>query len=280
MGGALKWLERYLLGLRTKYAPIVPGDEHDLPGYLVVSLTSYPARFPTLSLTLRSLLSQDMAPDRLVLWIASEHMDMLPANVLALQQHGLEIRPCPDLGSFKKIIPALQAFPDYSILTADDDVHYPKDWLRRFVEEYRDPSEVLCQRARGAVVSNGQFASYRTWKVLTAPDIGPHVFPTGMAGILYPPHCLDGCAADFMELCPNGDDIWLYWMARRNGCVHRLIAPAGKFIAWPKSQRVALWRSNNTGTENDRHIAAMVATYGDTASPPVASATVEAPRRA
>lgn len=259
----MKWLKRYWRGILTRYTPIMVGDEHDLPGYLVLSLTSYPPRFPTLALTLRSLLSQDMEPDRIVLWIAREHMDMLPSDVLALQQYGLEIRECPDLGPYKKIVPALRVFPDYFILTADDDVHYPTGWLRRFVEAYKAPREILCQRARRAVTNDGRFAPYRTWKLLDEAS-GGDVFPTGMAGVLYPPGSLAPETTDtgqFMTLCPLADDVWLYWMAARTGCTHRVIKPVGSFTPWIGSQRVALWRSNRA-TGNDMQIAALVSAYG------------------
>jgi hypothetical protein len=52
--------------------PIRKGSvPHNLPGELIVSLTSYPDRFPTLHKTVRSLLSQDMLADRTILWVAT-----------------------------------------------------------------------------------------------------------------------------------------------------------------------------------------------------------------
>lgn len=256
-----KSIRKYGRALITRFSPIAKGGKHGLPAEIVVSLTSYPPRFPTLHLTLRSLLSQDIAPDVLVLWVARADRAKLPRNVEKLQRYGLTIKECPDWGPFKKIIPALEEYPDATIVTADDDVFYPKGWLRRFVEEYRDPDEVLCQRARRADVR----MPYKSWSLLLEPDAGHHVFPTGIAGVLYPPGTLASGVNDaeaFMRLCPKADDVWLYWMAARAGAVHRLIEPVGEFTAWPKSQRAALWRTNQVDGGNDAQVGKMFAVYG------------------
>lgn len=261
-----KSAKKYMRALVTGFMPIVRGKrQHTLPGHLVVSLTSYPPRFPTLALTLRSLLSQDVRPDVLVLWVSHEDRKALPGAVKKLQGLGLVIDECPDTKSFKKIVPSLAAYPGSFIVTADDDVHYPRAWLRRFVEEYSRPNEVLCQRARRTEIVGGQFTPYSNWKVIKQGDTGPNVFPTGVAGVMYPPGSLGPktlSVSEFMRLCPNADDVWLFWMAACAGFVHRVIEPAGEFMSWPKSQRAALWRTNHAGGENDKCIAAMVAAYG------------------
>ena len=42
---------------------------------------------------------------------------------------GLEIRECDNLRSFKKLVPALQTFPNAFIVTADDDLYFAPNWL-------------------------------------------------------------------------------------------------------------------------------------------------------
>lgn len=251
-------IRRHIRTAMVAGLPLRSGSPHTLPGELIVSLTSYPKRFPTLHLTLRSLLSQDMRPNRIILWIAEADMPALPVAVQKLT--GIKIMPCADLHSYKKIVPTLTSWPDAFILIADDDVFYPRAWLRRFVEEYRSPKEILCQHAR--IIRVGE--PYRSWGRVTQPN-SADVLPIGMAGVLYPPGSLPPettNAAQFMMLCPNGDDLWLYWMSTRNGCTHRMIKPAGEFMAWPKSQRCALWRINTGGGQNDRALSALVEAYG------------------
>jgi hypothetical protein len=83
----------------------VPGSQrpHNLPSELIVSLTSYPRRFPILDFAIRSLLNQTVRPDRVILWLAEDDVTYLPSAVRRLA--GLEIRTCRDLRSFKKLVP-------------------------------------------------------------------------------------------------------------------------------------------------------------------------------
>ena len=48
--------------------------KHSLNGKLVVSLTSYPDRYKTLNFTLRTILSQSIKPDKILLWIYKKHL--------------------------------------------------------------------------------------------------------------------------------------------------------------------------------------------------------------
>jgi len=250
-----------------RHQPIGPGClVHTLPGKLVVSLTSYPPRFGTLDIALRSLLSQDTVPDVVVLWIAHGDMDKLPERVRRLERHGLVIRACDDLKPFKKIIPALAAYPGAFILTADDDVLYPRGWVGAFVSDYREPCEILCSRARRMVLSlDGMPARYRDWPDAMPGDTGPGVFPVGVGGVMYPPGSLAPDVADadtFTRLCPDGDDIWLFWSAVRAGSRHRVLSRSvGAIRARPDTQHVALWRTNKAGG-NDRQLAAVVKAFG------------------
>ena len=109
---------------------------HGLSNELIVSLTSYAARFGTLGLTLRCLLTQSVKPDRVILWLAPEDIVRLPMPIRALTRHGLDIRETRDLRSYTKIIPALRAFPDAIIVTADDDLFYERHWLLALVRAW------------------------------------------------------------------------------------------------------------------------------------------------
>jgi hypothetical protein len=258
-------IRQYIQAARASLTPIRPGHQHGLPGELIVSLTSYPKRFRMLHLTLRSLLSQDMMPERLLLWVATSDAQLLPERVLTLERHGLQILTCDDFGPFKKLVPTLTAYPSAFILTADDDVFYPRDWLRRFVETYRHPKEILCQRARRIAISDGVLLPYKQLRVVRDYNYAGPILPEGVGGILYPPGSLPPETVNsevFMQLCPIADDLWFYWMADRTGCTHRAIPPAGEFLAWPGSQRSALWRRNQGEGQNNEQFAALMAAYG------------------
>jgi len=245
-----------------------PGRRHGLTGELIVSLTSYPARYGTLHLTLGCLLDQSVEADRTILWIADQDMNQLPAAVRELERRGLEIRPCDDLRSFKKLVPALEAFPDAFVATADDDVHYPRDWLETLVAG-TEPGVITCHRAhRIKQATSGQLLPYLDWSfdIQNTGSGRPSadLLPTGVGGILYPPGCLDTRATDqhtFEHLCPHGDDLWFYWCARMAGTLCRKVGGKFRAMPWPGTQDSSLWIGNEAGG-NDRMIRALVDEFG------------------
>ena len=244
---------------------------HGLAAPLVVTLTSYPPRFPTLAWTLRSLLDQSVAADHTVLWIAHADLPLLPPEVLSLTDHGLQIRGCDDLRSYKKLIPALAAFPDNFLVTADDDVYYPPEWLGSLTSDVRpDRREVIAGRAHLASLDpEGHAFPYADWEHATstrhATSPATRLFPTGVGGILYPPGCFVPEVSDqttFLRLCPYGDDIWFFWMARLGGIDQTQAARRFRILSWPGSQDVALYHENMLSTRNDTQIQAMEAAFG------------------
>lgn len=246
-----------------------PGRAHCLPAPLIVSLTSYPPRYPTLAPTLKCLLSQSVRPDVTVLWLAEADAASLPAEVRALTAHGLTIATTSDLRSYKKIIPTLARFPDAYIVTADDDVYYWRNWLEGLIEGADSaPNEVRCHRAHHIRLGEARRpAPYIKW-IFDVPS-GPAStlnFATGVGGVLYPPRSLHPDVADTqtcMRLCPHNDDLWLYWMARRAGSRVRKVGPHRRFVPWVGSQRVALQHDNlDAEAGNDAQIARLIAHYG------------------
>jgi hypothetical protein len=248
-----------------KSGPLRP---HQIPGTLIVSLTSYPPRFNTLALTLRSLLRQTIKADHIILWVAHSDHPMLPRNIIEMQDAGLEIRATDDIKSYIKIIPALEAFPDAFICTADDDIYYWPTWLRELTEGTGAADHIVrCHRVHEITFddSTGAFKPYKQW----AHDTRRRgrlswLFPTGVGGVLYPPgilaHTVDDRRA-CLQLCPHGDDIWLYWIGRRNGAVYETTKCWHRLITWFGSQKVALW-PDNFRDRNDEQIRQMAARYG------------------
>lgn len=252
--------------------PTVTGRKpHELGAPLIVTLTSYPPRFPTLGATLRSLLDQTVQADRTILWLAEQDLALLPDDVIVLKDFGLEIRTCADLRSYKKLIPALQAFPGAWFATADDDVYYQPDWLEGLVKEARTHRRtVIATRAHLARLDEaGRLVPYLDWSAnthhLRAHLPQTRLFPTGVGGVLYPPGAFADAVMDedaFLRLCPHGDDIWFFWMARLAG-TDQVRTPLGfELLAWPQSQDVGLFHENQINSRNDLQIRNMEEAYG------------------
>lgn len=237
------------------------GRPHGLLAPLVVSLTSYPARFAGLELVLRSILTQSVAADRVILWLDAGDEDLLPPGIRAL---GVETRICPNWRSYKKIVPTLAEAPDAFVVTADDDVYYGPDWLAGLVA--RAEIGVVCHRAHRVLLRDGEPAPYGDWqRNIAAPDAGPLVFPTGVGGVLYAPGVFHPDVTDaalFQRLAPSADDVWLYWMHRLAGSQPEKIGGRFRITEWPGSQAQNLRAGNLAGDGNDRAVAAMLAHYG------------------
>jgi Glycosyl transferase family 2 len=270
------WQLKLYLGMRRARRAVARFPQsrptpHGLKAALVVSLTSHPPRYGTLSRTLKSLLDQDVRPDHVMLWVAAPDFVALPEDVLALRQHGLSIDTCPDLKSYNKIIPTLRRWPDAYIVTADDDLYYPPDWLRTLIDGYRAGPPAICahRMLRITYEPDGSMRPYREWEwdaiePEDAPPAEHGLFPTGVGGVLYPPHALAPEVIDaetMMALAPHEDDLWLYWMGRRAGARYRQVGRGFDQLLWEGTQETALFTRNNAGG-SDAQIEALVAHFG------------------
>jgi hypothetical protein len=191
------------------------------PGY-IVSLTSYGKRLTnTAPYAIITLFNQSVKPDKIILWTGYNDKENIGKILGKLTQKGLEIRFCEDVKSYTKLIPALEAFPNHHIITADDDVFYPKYWFERLLTEHKKyPNKIICHRAhRMKVDEDHNLLPYNEWEkcVEAQPQHqSESLFPTGVAGILYPPKCFHKDVSNkelFLKLTPKNDDIWFWAMA-------------------------------------------------------------------
>jgi hypothetical protein len=248
-------------------SPIAP-KPHGLPGPLIVSLTSYGPRLASLHLTLKCLLRQSVRPDAVVLWLTGQDLAALPASSRDLAGQGVTLEQTPDLRSYKKIIPALRAWPEGFIVTADDDVYYHPRWLEELVGGWSEKhGDIVCRRARRIPLKpDGTPEPYVRWRWCYEEGLlSAAILPIGVGGVLFPPGSLAPEVLDeaqFMQLCPTADDLWLYWMARRAGTRFRKVARQRTYFYWPRSQDVGLANTNRWAGRNDIQIAGMVERFG------------------
>lgn len=226
---------------------------------VIVSLTSYPPRFATLHKVINSILNQSIKPQAVCLWIAEKDMHKLPENVLRLCDSGLEIYETADLKSYKKIIPCYIQNPDSVIVTCDDDVIYPKDWLRILYGYHKIyPEVILCHRARYITfAANGSVNPYFLWPNLDREIESKLVFPVGVGGVLYPKGCFDENLSninEIMRLCEHGDDIWLKAMSLLKSVPCRKIHFYKKKFKHVKGSQKLSLKNENMEFRNDLQV--------------------------
>ena len=237
---------------------------------LIVSLTTIPERIHKVHLCIESLLRQTIKPDYLMLWISVPE-DKIPEKLDRLRKRGLQIRLCKDIGPYTKIIYTLKENPQSIIVTADDDHFYPKDWLRQLYDAYqKEPQYIHCHRAHLMIKdSDGKLKKYREWNY-RAPGIqGPSLllFPTGVGGVLYPPHSLFKEVLNeevFMRLSPYHDDAWLKAMSLLKGTQCKKVSPVcPSYILIRGVSKRSLGKINfaNMGEKNDEQIQAVFDYY-------------------
>ncbi len=233
----------------------------DKTSNVIISLTSYPARIDTIYLTVTTLLNQTVKPRSVILWLANEQFpigeDELPEKLLALKRNGLEIRFCEDLRPHKKYYYTMKENPDCYVITADDDVFYPENLVEDLMDtSQKYPDTVICTWGHRITADDkGVEFSADKWEYLRdEAEPSYTVIPTGIGGVLYPPHVLSDEVFNkesIKELCLNADDLWLKVMALLNGKkAMRIAGPAKTFFTILKTQKSGLYYDNALQNKN------------------------------
>lgn len=233
---------------------------------IIVSLTSYEKRIHDVAFAIESIMQQSIKPNRIILWLDDGFKNKkLPESLIKQQKRGLEILYCTDIGSYKKLIPTLERFPNDAIITIDDDAIYDYDLLERFILSYlEDPSFIYCARMRRMIFSDdGVLLPYNRWQRLSN-DICPSYFnfATGVGGVMYPPHSLADEVTNkdiYMQICRTADDVWFKAMSMLKGTKVMKVStrnPKGDdYFLNDALQNDALYQKNSFGEMlNDKQI--------------------------
>jgi len=231
----------------------------------VVSLTTHSKRLKTVHLTIESIARGHQRPSRLILWLdnPSQFAD-LPIQLKRLQARGLEVKLSDkNYGPHEKYYPYLlsresdnQTSANRPLVTADDDILYPRRWLRDLLAAYRKaPDLVQCYRARVVNLTESALAPYSTWELCRSDQPSFLHCALGVSGVIYPPRLQDliKLAGDsFEQSCPRADDLWLHVQAVRNGFQIRQLSPNPiHFPIVPGTEQQGLQHQNLHNQGND-----------------------------
>ncbi|MCP3420920.1 hypothetical protein [Nocardioides pinisoli] len=217
-----------------------------------------------MALTIRSILRGDVTPASIHLTLSRDEFAGvdLPRSLLALQERGLKIVMVPgNTRSYKKLIPTLESLPARTLITADDDVYYPRSWLRDLLTAHlADANSIVGHRGTRITGCKRELAPYVEWPPATRNTPPNRTFLTGVGGILYPPESLSATVSDMdlaMNLCPTADDIWFKAMALLEQTPTRQVGPRPLDPPTRRgSQRVGLFRTNVGESQNDAQMRA------------------------
>lgn len=237
----------------------------------VVSLTTYGKRSKTVYIAIESIACGDIRPSRFILWIDDEALiSHLPASLRRLQSRGLEVKKCRNYGPHTKYYPYLESQETFNmpLVTADDDMLYPKYWLKKLDDANHEyPNAVNCYFSHVIPLNHNGFAKYREWEQCSSTKPSCRNLAAGVAGVIYPHtflSVLKRAGTEFEACCPTGDDLWLHVQALRSGYKVRQIFPQLPYFAFqgiPGTQQTALCHDNvDFGDGNDRQ---MRATYNE-----------------
>lgn len=230
---------------------------------IIISFTTLPNRIDKIEKTVNSLLSQSVTPDNIYLWVPKEfkrvkNKDFKIPNFIT--NSDIEIKYTVDYGPFTKLRPTLEIEndPETIIVTADDDVFYPPNWL----ENLLNASKLLPDSAigyRGRVFQNRKNLNYNHSNLYYGSYEKEYLkvdILTATWGALYKRKFFDEEIFDSSILKSSFfvDDIWINGnLAKKN--IDRYVIPNINIKPITNVANIdSLWENNRNNNNNNNMI--------------------------
>ena len=218
----------------------------------VVSLTTYPARVGNVWRVIEMAANQRGIKEKYAIClylIKSEFEGVdLPAKIKELQARGLTVKFNEEnLKCHNKYFYAFKDYPEKTVITIDDDLQYNHHTISGLIKKNKEYPDCIIYNRGNRILKNEPYNNWPFVENLTCPQ--HDVFPTGVGGVLYPPHCCNEFVTDMgviKKTWLRADDLWLNFMSRLN---HTKVVQSGlksTYMVLPDtSQQTALWLVNN-----------------------------------
>lgn len=186
-----------------------------------VSITSFPERINTLAFVLISL-ARTKANVGYNLFLAKDQFKSfrsLPYLLRTLQRLNIItiFFVSNDFKSYKKYYYISQINSNIPFLTFDDDIIYNKKSITNLLKFHKSDQNAIIANL-SMFFEDPLTKEYCSWdKVEMYNTTHKNIFPIGAGGVLYPPLMNFPLFYDInnaQEICPSGDDIWLYFCAK------------------------------------------------------------------
>ena len=208
---------------------------------IICSMTTYPARFRSVWITVESILSQKGV--NFCLYLVLSKREILPSSIyffLKLQElRGLRILFVDDnYFSHKKYLHTYKIARDLDIplLTADDDIIYSSGWLKRLYDFHLRSNKKYVIGSRGVLVTyqSDKLLPYLNWPSISNPLTDHRVLLTGSGGILYPAVFLEALSFhltdDLVISHLSTDDILLKHIGLKSGIKYFCLGSSGLLL--------------------------------------------------
>lgn len=184
---------------------------------IILSCTTTNERSNIFYYCLQSILKQNTQPDLILIniskkpYLKDSGFSELPDW---MKDERLTINWVDNIGSYRKLLPALEIADDNDlVITCDDDVIYHQYWLSSLIAtNKKNPNCVIAGRVR-LVKKNllGNYLNYSKWGLKNDEIESLNLLPIGIDGVLYKKQYLDlNLLYDksFLEIAPKSDDLW------------------------------------------------------------------------
>lgn len=202
----------------------------DVEANFVVSIASYPKRDHLLPAVFEALSYQTVRPRKWLLVLSEEDYpnQKLPKHLMKLSDKGVEILLIKNNPyAVKKLLPVLNQYPDYDVITLDDDIIYHRALLKRLVDYAHENKNSIIGYVGKALLKKGKslhfyFREKRPANLLTP---SAQVYLIGWGGIYYPSKSLSKKVLDMeavQRIVPGrGSDIW-FWAAAHSSKINQI----------------------------------------------------------
>lgn len=114
---------------------------------ILVSYTMLSNNLHQLYKSIISILSQSLKPKNVVLWVSKRNFPLqegsLPNDLLELKKKGLIIEWCIEDKPCNRLVNTIKKYKNETIINAEEDTIYPKDWLLEKVSSYLQDDNIL-----------------------------------------------------------------------------------------------------------------------------------------
>lgn len=227
----------------------------------IISFTTIPSRIDNIKPMVDSILNQSVKADEIILWIANSYKRLKHNGETIIpdfiKESDISVRYCEDLGPFTKLYYSLKEEwhnKDTIIITVDDDIFYPKHWLKGLLRQAkRSPNKAIGYRGR---ILNDKLDYNSSLKVTNAPIFRPIRVDiiTGTWGALYKVKFFDESIfnEDLIKANFMVDDIWITGHLARKNIERIVIKNVGVKIFQDIHEIDGLWLENKRNDNNNK----------------------------